>query len=351
MTTPTRQLHTSSSSIMKLTGHNTREVPRPRFGTAQVWVESPLQLLSAVETHAAGLLGHDVRIIPRQGMPLEATTQALLANAPAGVSFLPPARKPPAPKNSADRFVVGDAYSGKVQRALLAGIKAKEVIIIDDGMATLALIKQLTAMDPTALVRARAKNSAARTAMGLAMWHRLRQLARESRLLIVSALLVDEPTQQRMEEVGIKFAQHKFEWLATQPVAERFTEPTLLIGSAMVADGLIHEQPYLEWIASIAEDGPVAYFPHRRENGQLLEKIGRIENLVAMQHTVPIEMRLRALRPGQEIRALPSTVIPSLRLLLGHDAKALYPQPVPDSWWTDSTPHALREHLSSSLKV
>ncbi|WP_313812499.1 hypothetical protein [Glutamicibacter sp.] len=336
---------------MKLTGPNTREVPRPRFGTAQVWVESPLQLLSAVETHAAGLLGHDVRIIPRQGMPLEATTQALLTNAPAGVRFLPAARKPPAPNSAADRFVTGDAYSGKVQRALLAGVKAKEIIIIDDGMATLALIKQLTATDPTPLVRARAKNSAARTAMGLAMWHRLRQLARDSRLLIVSALLVDDATQQRMEELGIKFAQHKFEWLATQPVAERFTEPTLLIGSAMVADGLIHEEPYLQWVASIAADGPVAYFPHRRENGQLLEKLGRIKNVVPMKHTVPIEMRLRALRPGQEIRALPSTVIPSLRLLLGHDARQLYPQAVPESWWTDSTPQSLREHLSSSLKV
>ena len=62
-------------------------------------------------------------------------------------------------------------------------------------------------------------------------------------------------------------------------------------------------------------------------------------------------MRLRVLRPGQEIRALPSTVIPSLRLLLGPDSRFLYPQAVPDGWWTASTPIELREHLSSSLKV
>lgn len=351
MTAAVRSEGFSRSMSINLSRHDTSEVPRPRFGAASVWVESPLQLLSAVETHAAGLLGHEVRIVPRQGMPLEATTQALLAQAPAGVEFVQAARKPPAPKSSTDRFVAGDAYSGKVQRALLAGVKAKEVVIIDDGLATLALINQLVAEEPAPLVRARARNSAARTAMGLAMWHRLRQLAREGRLLIVSALLVSPDTQRRMAELGIKFAQHKFEWLSTQPVAERFTEPTLLIGSAMAADGLIHEEPYLQWIKSIAADGPVAYFPHRRETAEFLEKISQIRNVVPKQHTVPIEMRLRVLRPGQEIRALPSTVIPSLRLLLGNDARQLYPQAVPESWWTESTPVPLREHLSSSLKV
>ncbi len=338
-------------TMMKLTQHDTHEVPRPRFGTAHVWVESPLQLLSAVETHAAGLLGTDIRVIPRLGMPLEATTQALLNHAPAGVHFEPAARKPPQPKSSSDRYVTGDAYSGKVQRSLLAGVKAKEIIIIDDGLATLALIKQLISDSPTPLVRARAKNSAARIAMGLATWHRLRQLAREDRLLIVSALMVDAETRAKMADLGIKFAQHKFEWLATQPVAESFTEPTLLIGSAMVADQLIHEQPYLQWIEEISADGPVAYFPHRRETPELLEKISKIDQVILKEHTVPIEMRLRVLRPGQEIRALPSTVIPSLRLLLGPDARYLYPQAVPEHWWTDGTDIELREHLSSSLKV
>lgn len=338
-------------TMMKLTQHDTHEVPRPRFGTAHVWVESPLQLLSAVETHAAGLLGTNIRVVPRLGMPLEATTEALVARAPEGVHFEPAARKPPHPKSSSDRYVTGDAYSGKVQRSLLTGVKAKEIIIIDDGLATLALIKQLTSDTPVPLVRARAKNSAARVAMGLATWHRLRQLAREERLLIVSALFVDPPTRQKMTALGIKFAQHKFEWLATQPVAESFTEPTLLIGSAMVADQLIHEQPYLQWVEQIASEGPVAYFPHRRETPQLLEKIAKIDQVVLKEHTVPIEMRLRVLRPGQEIRALPSTVIPSLRLLLGSDARFLYPQAVPEHWWTDDTELELREHLSSSLKV
>ncbi|MGP9782695.1 hypothetical protein ACT3UQ_09555 [Glutamicibacter sp. AOP12-B1-11] len=340
-----------NDTMIKISQPDTQEVPRPRFGTAHVWVESPLQLLSAVETHAAGLLGDEVRIIPRRGMPLEATTGALLRNSPAGLHFMPAAKRPPQPSSARDRYVTGDAYSGRIQRTMLTGVKAKEIVIIDDGLATLALIRQLVSEEPTAVVRARAKNTAARVGLGLAMWHRLRGLAREGRLLIVSALQVEPEIRKRMDALGIKFAQHRFEWLATQPVAERFTEATLLIGSAMAADGIIHAAPYLQWIRSIAAEGPVAFFPHRRETPQILEELQQIPNVVLKEHTIPIEMRLRDLRPGQEIRALPSTVIPSLRLLLGNEARNLYAQPVPGHWWTPSTSQDLRDHLSSSLRV
>lgn len=327
------------------------EVSRPRFGHCRVWVESPLQLLSAVETHAAGLLGSNTRIVPRQNMPLEATTKALLQAAPRGLAIAEPSRNPPAPLSTDERWVTGDAYSGRVQRALLGPVQSREVVIIDDGLATLALIRQLTSQDPVPLVRERVENSAGRRALGLALWYRLRFMARDQRLLIVSALDVDEPTRERMEQLGIKFAQHRFEWLTAQPVAESFAEPTLVIGSAMSTDGLIHPDPYLEWLRDVAQDGPLAYFPHRRETPHLLELIDRIPNVRLKEHTIPIEMRLRRLRSGQLIRSLPSTVVPSLRLLLGTQRHQVIPQAVPEHWWTAATSRQLREHLSNSLKV
>ncbi|MCW4467110.1 hypothetical protein OK351_16625 [Glutamicibacter sp. MNS18] len=327
------------------------EVARPRFGASKVWVESPLQLLSAVETHAAGLLGTETMIVPRKNMPLAATTRALLAAAPAGLSINDPARRPPTPIRTDDRWVTGDAYSGRVQRTLLGPVQAKEVVIIDDGMATLALIRQLISTEPTPIVRGRTNNSASRKALGLALWYRLRFMARDQRLLIVSALDVGQETRERMHEVGIKFARHRFEWLAAQPVEEKFPEPTLVIGSAMSADGLIHTEPYLGWLAELAADGPFAYFPHRRENPETLKLIATLPGVHMKEHTIPIEMRLRALKPGQQIRSLPSTVIPSLRLLLGTERNRIFPKPVPGSWWTGTTPPEVREHLSSSLKV
>ncbi|WP_431710693.1 hypothetical protein [Glutamicibacter uratoxydans] len=327
------------------------EVARPRFGSSKVWVESPLQLLSAVETHAAGLLGTDTLIVPRRNMPLAATTEALLEAAPAGLNISDPARNPPSAVATDNRWVTGDVYSGRVQRALLGPVQAKEVVIIDDGMATLALIGQLISDDPTPIIRGRVANSGSRKALGLALWYRLRFMARDHRLLIVSALEVGRETRVRMHQLGIKFAQHNFEWLAAQPVEEKFTEPTLVVGSAMSADGLIHFEPYFQWLKSLAEDGPFAYFPHRRENPEALALIADLPNVQMKEHTIPIEMRLRALKSGQQIRSLPSTVIPSLRLLLGKDRKQVFPKPVPTDWWTETTTHEVREHLSSSLKV
>ncbi|MDO5744086.1 MAG: hypothetical protein Q4P23_06420, partial [Micrococcaceae bacterium] len=179
---------------MYQTEHRTiPNLARPRFGHAEVWVESPLQLLSAIEAHGSGLLGTTSRIHPREGTTvLDATLAELVAQAPDGVTFAPPTDTPPVPGSAGSRrWVTGDAYSGRIQRALLGPLAMQEITIIDDGLATLGLIKALVREEPTALVRPRSAAGAARRAMGIACWYRLRALARAGRLLIFTALPVD----------------------------------------------------------------------------------------------------------------------------------------------------------------
>jgi hypothetical protein len=62
-----------------------------------------------------------------------------------------------------------------------------------------------------------------------------------------------------------------------------------------------------------------------------------------------VEMRLRGLRSNQTVRALPSTVLASLRLILAPNSVPLKGQPVPADWWMPGTTQELRRHLSSSL--
>ncbi|QXQ10376.1 hypothetical protein [Paeniglutamicibacter sp. Y32M11] len=328
-------------------------VARPRFGHAEVWVESPLQLLSAIEAHGAGLLGTTSRIHPRGGTTtLDATLETLIAQAPAGVEFAHAARTPPTPGSvGARRWVTGDAYSGRVQRALLGPIAVKEVMIIDDGLATLGLIKALVSVDPTPLIRPRSASSPARKALGIASWYRLRSLARAGRLLVFTALPVDPVVARKFLALGGHLESHRFEWLSTQPVTERIAEPTVVVGSAMAADGLIRKGPYLEWLKSLTQDGPVAYFPHRRESQDFLDRLGDHELIAVRHHTIPIEMRLRNLRSGQVVRALPSTALPSLRLLLGSAGVRIIGKPIPAAWWQPSASPELRTHLSSSLEL
>ena len=328
-------------------------VARPRFGHAEVWVESPLQLLSAIEAHGAGLLGTTSRIHPRGGTTtLDATLATLIVQAPAGVQFAPSTAAPPAPGSAgARRWVIGDAYSGRVQRSMLGYIAVEEVVIIDDGLATLGLIKALVSTEPTPLVRSRSRTNPARRALGIASWYRLRALARAGRLLIFTALPVEPDIAQRFLDLGGHLESHRFEWLNTQPVTERINEPTVVVGSAMAADGLIHAEPYFRWLDSLTLDGPVAYFPHRRESGKFLALLADHDRIVVREHTIPIEMRLRSLRPGQVVRAVPSTALPSLRLLLGEGGVRILGQGIPAAWWKPAATPELRSHLSSSLEL
>lgn len=332
---------------------DTDAVARPRFGHAQVWVESPLQLLSAVEAHGAGLLGRTSTIYPRGGTTmLDDTLSALMAQAPNGLGFARAARNPPTPSNSAaDRWVIGDAYSGRVQRALLGPISPEELIIIDDGLATLGLLSALTSEEPVPLVRARSSAGATRRALGLASWWRLRALARASRLLVFTALPISGEVAQKFKALGGKLESHRFEWLGTQPVGEPIYEPTITVGSALAVDGLIRAKPYLQWLRELTEEGPVAYFPHRRESPDFLHELDDHPLISVRKHTIPIEMRLRSLRSGQIVRALPSTALPSLRLLLGSSGVRIIGKPVPENWWKPGTSHTLRNHLSSSLEL
>ncbi|MGL3807440.1 hypothetical protein ACSYDW_15240 [Paeniglutamicibacter sp. R2-26] len=328
-------------------------VARPRFGHAEVWVESPLQMLSAVEAHGAGLLGSTSRIHPRGGTTaLDATLHALMAQAPEGVEFAAPGAAPPSPGSTgARRWATGDAYSGRVQRALLGYIGVREVVVIDDGMATLGLLAALVSEEPTALVRPRSTPGAARRALGTACWFRLRALARAGRLLVFTGLPVPEDTARRFRALGGHLEHHGFEWLNTQPATERIAEPTVVVGSALAADGLIDAEQYFHWLRALAEEGPLAYFPHRRESGAFLSRLAAQGRTTVHAHTIPVEMRLRSLRRGQVVRALPSTALPSLRLLLGANGVRVLGHDVPEHWWKPSASAHLRAHLSSSLEL
>lgn len=123
-----------------------------------------------------------------------------------------------------------------------------------------------------------------------------------------------------------------------------------MVGSAMPADGLIHWEPYLQWVHSLTEDGPVGYFPHRRETPESLHRLGQHPLVHVHQHTLPVEIRLRGLRSTQTVHALPSTVLSSLRLVLAPSGVRVKGHCVQEDWWTTSTGLAVRRDLSSSLE-
>ncbi|MEU0569582.1 hypothetical protein ABZ297_29980 [Nonomuraea sp. NPDC005983] len=306
---------------------------------ASAWVESPLQMLCAVEAHHAGLLGPETAVVPRAGLrALRATRKELnRLDLPDGLELTEPREQMPRRMQA-----VGDAFSGKVQLRWLTS-NPGHIVIVDDGLATLRLLELLAAGPFRPLLRARAEPGPLRTALGLAAALRLRA----SRVSVFTALPVDEELEAGVRRAGVELVRHGFDWLRDQPPSKHGpVERTVVLGTALVRNGLVHRDHYLRWLTALAEQEPLAYYPHRREDPQDVAVIRERPGITVHDAGAPAELTLRGLDPGQRVLSLPSTAIASLRVLLSPRGVAVEPVDVPDDWWTSRAAPALRSHLT-----
>ncbi|TDQ55559.1 hypothetical protein [Actinorugispora endophytica] len=314
---------------------------------AAAWVETPLQLLSVLEAHHTGGFARHTRVLPRSGSgALDATVAAVTAaGLPDGVDVLPSGTTPTLYRENTDTWFVGDAFSGQVQRALLRG-GVREYVVVDDGLATVHLLRLLTRRVAVPLERARVRSTPARLALGLATAVRLRAAARAGRLTVFTVLPLPDGLRRDAAAVGIRVVEHDFAWLRALPGAAAPAENRVVLGSAMVRDGLLHAGPYLDWVLGHASDEPVVYYPHRREDARTLEPLNADPRIRVASHGLPAELGLRGLRDRHRVVSLPSTAVTSLRVLLGRHGVAVEAAEVPESWWTGQAAPGLRAHLS-----
>ncbi|MFC5832272.1 hypothetical protein [Nonomuraea insulae] len=306
---------------------------------ASAWVESPLQMLCAVEAHHAGLLGPKTAVVPRAGLrPLKATRRELRSlDLPEGLELAEPRERMPRRLQA-----VGDAFSGKVQLRWLVS-RPGRIVIVDDGLATLRLLELIAAGPFRPLLRARVRSTRLRATLGLAAALRLRL----SNVCIFTALAVDDKLEEAVREAGVNLVRHDFAWLRSQPPsAEGPAERTVVLGTSLVRNGLVHRDHYLRWLTDLAASEPLAYYPHRREDPVDVALIRERPGITVHDGGVPAELTLRGLDAGQRVLSLPSTAITSLRVLLGPRGVAVEPVDVPEDWWTSRAAPALRSHLT-----
>ncbi|MEU8248416.1 hypothetical protein [Nonomuraea sp. NPDC048916] len=306
---------------------------------ASAWVESPLQMLCAVEAHHAGLLGPATVIVPRARLrPLRATRAELCRlPLPEGLELAEPRERMPRRPHA-----VGDAFSGRTQLRWLTS-RPGPLVVVDDGLATLRLLELLAAGPYRPLLRARAHPGTLRTALGLAAAVRLRA----SRPTVFTALPVPAGLVEGVRRAGVDLVRHDFPWLRAQPLTEPGpAERTVVLGTSLVRNGLVRRDRYLRWITELAAGEPLAYYPHRREDPVDVALIRGRPGITVHDPGAPAELTLRGLGPGQRVLSLPSTAIASLRVLLGPRGVAVEPVDVPDDWWTSGAAPALRSHLT-----
>lgn len=311
------------------------------------FVESPLQFLSALEAHEPD---EDLLIRARanaKGMTsfLDAFDTAWL---PKRVRLEREGAKPGILRKSPpDRLYIGDACSGQVHKALsLAYLERRmpEVVILDDGLATYSTIEILTAKRGP-LVRPRQKLKASRAVMAAHVADRLRGLAPAGRLRWHTALPVSKTMRKAFLKTGAEITRHKFTHLQTLPTGGSHPRDNPVIGSALAADGLIREDAYRSWLDKLAAEGPITYYPHRRETDEFLAELAEDKRIRIKHVGLPIELRLINLPSDSTIRSLPSTAAVSLATLNPDVTIAV--TEIPAKWWTGSSPDSLRKSLNA----
>ncbi|WP_029068643.1 hypothetical protein [Jonesia quinghaiensis] len=320
------------------------------------YVESPLQLVSTLEAHASGLLGSNTDVVIRDAQQQYRSTVEYLdaLGLPQGIRLYGSRDTRylsghTAPKG---RFthVLGDPLSGQQQSLLLRRNALGDIVIVDDGMSTLGVLEDLAANRP--LVRPTSATSPARKALGKATTHVLRKSAFAGHVTLFTALPLTEHSMHCAETLDITLRAHTFPWVGTQPADESLVHTDhIIVGSALAADGYIHREDYLAWVAQAAGDTAATYIPHRRQDPDLLGHIAELKDITVASGLPLAEIALRHLGTSQHVYSLPSTTLLTLHRQFAQRGVTVHSQDIPPHWWTDSTPPLLREQLLRPLDL
>ncbi|MFI5472857.1 hypothetical protein ACIA6D_21810 [Streptomyces cacaoi] len=235
----------------------------------------------------------------------------------------------------AERMVMGDPFSRYVQ-LLLTITRASELVVVDDGTATMEFVGQL----------ARGER--------LVRWHRKggRRGPRDVLFAPVSAAARRRltPGPDRGVEVfssmpikdapdGVTITSNVFAWTRERFGPPRVTKSADMVGTSLVETGVVDVDRYLEAVRTLAEaHGATRYFAHRRESTEKLHRLAVETGLEVVRPDLPLELIARRGPIGRTVLSFPSTVVHTLPLALsGTDVRVAV---------CDIDPAWLTEHAS-----
>ncbi|MFF9202573.1 hypothetical protein ACF1AE_12250 [Streptomyces sp. NPDC014986] len=217
------------------------------------------------------------------------------------------------PLRRAARVVLGDPFSRYVQ-LLLTITRAREVVVVDDGTATMEFVGQL----------ARGER--------LVRWHRKggRPGPRDLVMAPVSAVArrrltpggkrtVEVFTSMPMKDTpsGVTVAAHDFAWTRERFGPPRIIQGADMVGTSLVETGVVDVDAYVEAVrALVGKHGAKRYFAHRRESTEKLHRLAVETGLEIVRPELPLELIARRGPIGRTVLSFPSTVVHTLPLAL-----------------------------------
>jgi hypothetical protein len=233
---------------------------------------------------------------------------------------------------AARRIVIGDPFSRYVQ-LLLTLTRARDLVVVDDGTATMEFVTQL----------ARGER--------LVRWHRRggRPGPRELVLAPVSASARRRltPGRNRSVEVfssmpiedapdGVRITANDFAWTRARFGPPRVADGADLVGTSLVETGVVDLERYLVAVADLARThGAARYFAHRREDAAKLHRVTAETGLEIVRPDLPLELIARRGPIGRTVLSFPSTVVHTLPLALAGTGVRVAVCDIDPAWLTD----------------
>jgi hypothetical protein len=216
----------------------------------------------------------------------------------------------------ATRVVMGDPFSRYVQ-LLLTITKARDLVVVDDGTATMEFVAQLARGER--LVRWHRKGGRP----GLRDWVFAPVSAAARRRLtpnggrgsrsveVFSSMPIDETPD------GVTVTVNGFDWTRSRFGPPRITSGADLVGTSLVETGVVDGERYLDAVRLLAKThGARRYFAHRRESAEKLHRLAVETGLQIVRPDLPLELIARRGPIGRMILSFPSTVVHTLPLAL-----------------------------------
>jgi len=243
----------------------------------------------------------------------------------------------------ARRIVMGDPFSRYVQ-LLLTITKARDLVVVDDGTATMEFVSQLARGErlvrwhrrggrpgPRDLLFAPVSSSARR---------RLTPSARRS-VEIFSSMPIEEIPD------GVTVTANDFTWTRARFGPPRLTKGADLVGTSLVETGVVDPDRYLEAVKTLARaHNATRYFAHRRESAEKLHRLAAETGLEIVRPDLPLELIARRGPIGRTILSFPSTVVHTLPLaLVGTEVKVAVCD-IDPAWLTENASPRAQGFLS-----
>lgn len=315
-------------------------------------VESPAQLLHLIEwCYAEGTADRTRAVVLAPTQPTAITQLRALSDFAAeegmamvwaeprrsALAFAATLRRLWSEVGAARRLVLGDPFSGLIQ-SVLPATKAQQIVVVDDGTATMEFAAQYTASG--ALRRWNSRPSAMdmpRTLLG----QQARRVLNGGALRLFTVMPVTGLPQSRLQH-------NHYDWLRGRFGTPRMFAGVDVVGSSLVETGVADRSAYLNRVAELADSfgRPGRYFAHRRENPDKLAELARISGLEVVRPQLPIEVELRRGPVAQRVVSFPSSVGYTLPVVLSGLPVRYQFEPVPEEMLGAEVSEKARDFLS-----